>query len=208
MERWEEERVGGETASEDPEAIDEREPLAEQSDAPAEEGQEAQRRQYSGVGARVTAVLTAAEKASEQMLTLAREESDEIRRQAHNEAEALVERRRFEGEEEARQRLAQADVEADGIRARAEAEAREVEAKARMRQERFHEETRLLNDRVQWARSGLRDITARLGEVLVEPDFESAASAESDELGLGAGPESAPPLERPAAGWERTEPEG
>ncbi|TMJ95962.1 MAG: ATP synthase F0 subunit B [Actinobacteria bacterium] len=224
MEQWEGQRSAEEAAPNSVEApVEEPEGTSEIVDQdPAGDGaDDAPRRQYSGVGARVTAVLTAAEKAAEQMLTLAREEADELRRQAHSEAEALVERRRFEAEEEARQRLAQADVEADGIRARAEAEGREVEAKARMRQERFLEETRLLADRVEWARGGLGEITARLTEVLYEPDFEPA---EGQRLGAGGGqslassglesvPEAAPETgseptaaDEPAStGWDRPE---
>src|SRR5439155_7118827 len=91
VEQWEGQRSAEEAAPNSVEApVEEPEWTSEIVDQdPAGDGaDDAPRRQYSGVGARVTAVLTAAEKAAEQMLTLAREEADELRRQAHSEAEA------------------------------------------------------------------------------------------------------------------------
>src|SRR5215216_2782466 len=69
-----------------------------------------------GIGTRVSAVFTAAEKAANDMLTLAREQAEDILRKAEAEAASYASHRRSQAEEEARHVLAEAEAEAHGIR--------------------------------------------------------------------------------------------
>lgn len=116
------------------------------------------------IGPRVTAVFTAAEKAAQHIVEMAREEAEDVRRRAQAESDTLLSQRRYEAEEEAARLLAEARAQADAIRATAEEEARQTEEAARRRELRIREETRLLEERVEWAREGLRDVGERLRE--------------------------------------------
>lgn len=116
------------------------------------------------IGPRVTAVFTAAERAAQHIVDMAREEADDVRRRAEAEAETHVTQRRFQAEEEAARLVAEARTQADQIRASAEEAARQTEESARRREVRIREETKLLEERVEWAREGLRDVAERLRE--------------------------------------------
>jgi hypothetical protein len=125
-------------------------------------------RETSGVeldiGPRVTAVFTAAEKAAQHIVEMAREEAEDVRRRAETEAETHVTQRRYQAEEEAVRLIAEARAQADQIRSAAEEAARQTEESARRREVRIREETKLLEERVEWAREGLREVADRLRE--------------------------------------------
>jgi hypothetical protein len=116
------------------------------------------------IGPRVTAVFTAAERAAQHIVDMAREEANDVRRRAEAEAETHLTQRRYQAEEEAARVVAEARVQADQIRSAAEEEARQIQESARRRELRIREETRLLEERVEWASEGLRDVAARLRE--------------------------------------------
>ncbi|HEY7196582.1 MAG TPA: hypothetical protein VH306_05315 [Gaiellaceae bacterium] len=167
------------------------------------------------IGPRVTAVFTAAEKAAQHIVTMAREEAEDVRRRAEAEAEALLTQRRYQAEEEAARIVAEARMQADQIQATAEEEARQIEETARRRELRIREESRLLAERIEWARDGLRDVGERLREAEVQvtlplppsaPDApptrrdarpDSAASGIAEPAGVEPGDEV---VEPPAAG--------
>jgi F0F1-type ATP synthase membrane subunit b/b' len=128
-----------------------------------------------GVGARVNAVFTAAEKAAQHILTMAREEGDDIRRQARAEADTLVQEWRVEAEREAERILAEARGQGEAIKEEARAAARRIEDDARVRKDRLREETRLIEERVAWAHEGLREVAARLTEIAAADDEPPAA---------------------------------
>jgi cell division septum initiation protein DivIVA len=122
-----------------------------------------------GVGARVTAVFTAAEKAAEHIMSLAREEADDVRRRAHAEIDTYRQECRNTAEQEA-QRIIQAAHDSAGLIERdARAAADELERAARERRNRLLEETHLIEERVEWAREGLREVVGRLEQV-ASPD--------------------------------------
>lgn len=139
------------------------------------------------IGPRVTAVFTAAEKAAQHIVDMAREEAEDVRRRADAEAETLVTQRRYQAEEEAARLLAEARAQADQIRGAAEETARQTEESARRREVRIREETRLLEERVEWAREGLREVADRLREA------EALVTLPSSEPSRGASP---PPPQR------------
>jgi hypothetical protein len=116
------------------------------------------------IGPRVTAVFTAAEKAAQHIVEMAREEAEDVRRRAEAEAETYLTQRRFQAEEEAARLVAEARAQADQIRSAAEETARQMEESARRRVVRIREETKLMEERVEWAREGLRDVADRLRE--------------------------------------------
>jgi hypothetical protein len=116
------------------------------------------------IGPRVTAVFTAAERAAQHIVNMAREEAEDVRRRAEAEAETHLTQRRYQAEEEAARLVAEARVHADQIRSAAEEEARQIQESARRREVRIREETRLLEERVEWASEGLRDVADRLRE--------------------------------------------
>jgi cell division septum initiation protein DivIVA len=128
-----------------------------------------------GVGARVDAVFVAAEKAAAHILALAREEADEVRRQARGEAEAIARQQRNELDQEVERVLADARRQGDEIREQARVEAEKIEDAALVRKARLREELRLLEERAEWAREGLREVTLRLGDVFGEPEAEEPA---------------------------------
>jgi hypothetical protein len=128
-----------------------------------------------GVGARVTAVFTAAEKAAEHIMSLAREEADDVRRRAHAEIDTYRQECRNTAEQEA-QRIIQAAHDSAGLIERdARAASEELERAARERRNRLLEETHLIEERVEWAREGLREVVGRLEQVASpdEPDPET-----------------------------------
>lgn len=132
------------------------------------------------IGPRVTAVFTAAEKAAQHILTMAREEADDLRRRSEAEAESLLSQRRYQAEEEAARRLAEAQAQADSIRQAAEDEAHEIEGSARRREYRIREEARLMEERVEWAREGLREVADRLRDAQPDAGFMPMASTRAE----------------------------
>jgi cell division septum initiation protein DivIVA len=125
--------------------------------------------QYSAsVGARVGAVLTTAERAAEEIVRLARDEAQDLLRQAEADSEARMRRRVQEAEEEARTILDVARAEAEQMRRDAERETAELERSSEARRSRLGEETRLLRERIEWAREGLGDLLTRLDELRPE----------------------------------------
>jgi hypothetical protein len=120
------------------------------------------------IGARVSAVFTAAEKAAQHIIKLAHEEAADSHKRAEADAESLRAQRRYEAEEEARQILEQARKEAEAIKEEARDAAREVEAEASARKLRLREEVRLMEERIEWAREGLREVAARLDGIFPE----------------------------------------
>ena len=157
-------------------------PAPEESEAESPAGE-------LNIGPRVTAVFTAAEKAAQHIVTMAREEADDLRRRAEAEAETLLSQRRYQAEEEASRRLADAQAQADQIRTAAEEEARQIAETAHRRELRIREETRLLEERVEWAREGLGEVLARLreaefnlaGSPAGEPPSVPSSGTENDE---------------------------
>jgi cell division septum initiation protein DivIVA len=131
------------------------------------------------IGARVSAVFTAAEKAAQHILTLAHEEAADIHKRAESDGESLRAQRRLEAEQEARHLLEQARAEAETVRDAARSAAREVEADAAARKLRLREEVRLLEERIEWARDGLREVASRLDGIF--PEHGHAPKTDSDE---------------------------
>ena len=138
------------------------------------------------IGPRVTAVFTAAEKAAQHIVEMAREEAEDVRRRAEAEAETHVTQRRFQAEEEAVRLVAEARAQADQIRSAAEETARQMEESARRRVVRIREETKLMEERVEWAREGLRDVADRLREA------EALVTIQSSEPPRAQAPPSRP----------------
>jgi cell division septum initiation protein DivIVA len=147
--------------------------MTEPNEVPAGPGQEQSEDEPSlagelNIGPRVTAVFTAAERAAQHIVTMAREEADDLRRRAEAEAESLLSQRRYLADEEASRRIADAQTQADQIRTAAEEEARQIEETAHRRELRVREETRLLEERVEWAREGLREVAERIRDTEME----------------------------------------
>jgi len=132
-----------------------------------------------GIGARVTAVFTAAEKAGQHIVTLAREEAEDILRQARAEAEAYRREQKLQADKEVEQIFADARRKADSIEHDARMSARQVEDDARVRKERLREEARLIEERVQWAKDGLAEVDDRLQQVFLDNE-PPASSSDSD----------------------------
>ncbi|HEX2505925.1 MAG TPA: hypothetical protein VHK22_06940 [Gaiellaceae bacterium] len=157
------------------------------------------------IGPRVTAVFTAAEKAAQHIVDMAREEAEDVRRRAEAEVETYLTQRRYQAEEDAARLVAEARVQADHIRSAAEEAARQTEEAARRREVRIREETRLLEERVEWARDGLREVADRLREAEALVTIPSAEPTRST-------PPPAPPPPRadvpPAATLSGAEPAG
>lgn len=131
-----------------------------------------------GVGARVTAVFTAAEKAAEHIMSLAREEADDIRRRTHADIDTYRQECRNTAEQEA-QRIIQAAHDHGGrIEKDARAAADELERAARERRNRLLEETHLIEERVEWAREGLREVVSRLEQVASPDESEPEPATE------------------------------
>ena len=122
----------------------------------------------SGIGARVTAVFTAAEKAGQHIVSLAREEAEDIRREARAEADAYLREQKLQADKEVEQIFADARRKAEAIEEDARIAARQVEDDARVRKERLREEGRLIEERIAWAKEGLSEVNERLEQVFLE----------------------------------------
>jgi hypothetical protein len=133
----------------------------------------------SGIGARVTAVFTAAEKAGQHIVSLAREEAEDIRREAHAEAEAYLREQKLAADKEVEGIFVEARRRAQAIEDDARAAARQVEDDARIRKERLREEARLIEERIDWAKEGLGEVRERLEQGFLENEAP-AAQAETD----------------------------
>jgi F0F1-type ATP synthase membrane subunit b/b' len=118
-----------------------------------------------GIGARVTAVFTAAEKAGQHIVSLARSEAEDILREARAEAEAYKQQRKLEADQDVERIFAEARRKADGIEEDARVRARQVEDDARVRKERLREEARLVEERIDWVKEGLREVSDRIQQV-------------------------------------------
>ena len=121
-----------------------------------------------GIGARVTAVFTAAEKAGQHIVSLSREEAEDILREAKAEAEAYLREQKLQADKEAEQILAEARKKAEVIESEARVSARQVEDDARVRKERLREEARLIEERITWAKEGLAEVDDRLQQVFLD----------------------------------------
>jgi hypothetical protein len=140
--------------------------------APAEEPSE----DDQGIGARVTAVFTAAEKAGQHIVTLAREEAEDIQRQARAEADAYLHEQKLQADQEVERMLADARRRAEAIEDESRRSARQVEDDARVRKERLREEARLIEERIAWAKEGLHEVNDRLEQVFLDNEPLGAAT--------------------------------
>jgi hypothetical protein len=122
----------------------------------------------SGIGARVTAVFTAAEKAGQHIVSLSREEAEDIKREARAEAEAYLRERKLEADIEVEKIFAEARSKAEAIEAEARNRAQQVEDDSRVRKERLREEARLIEERIAWAKEGLVEVSDRIEQVFLE----------------------------------------
>ena len=159
-----------------PEAVREKgaEEEAQQVEAPAAGASE----DDQGIGVRVTAVFTAAEKAGQHIVSLAREEAEDILRQAKAEAEAYRREQKLDADKEVEQIFVEAQRKADVIENEARVAARQVEDDARVRKERLREEARLIEERIQWAKEGLFEADERIQQILL--DEAPALRSETD----------------------------
>jgi hypothetical protein len=130
----------------------------------------------AGIGARVTAVFTAAEKAGQHIVSLSREEAEDIKREARAEAEAYLRERKLEADVEVQKIFADARSKADVIEAEARTRAQQVEDDARVRKERLREEARLIEERIAWAKEALAEAGDRIEQVFLEGDSLIAQS--------------------------------
>jgi len=121
-----------------------------------------------GIGARVTAVFTAAEKAGQHIVSLAREEAEDILRQAKAEAEAYLREQKLQADKDVEQIFSEARRKAGAIEEEARVAARQVEDDARVRKERLREEARLIEERIAWAKEGLSEVKDRIEQVFLE----------------------------------------
>jgi hypothetical protein len=158
-----------------PEAVVEEEPEEQRADVDAEASErEAQTPELEpsdddqGIGARVTAVFTAAEKAGQHIVTLAREEAEDIRREARAEADAYLREQKLQADKEVEQIFAEARRKAQAIEEEARVASRQVEDDARVRKDRLREEARLIEERISWAKEGLAEVDERLQQVFLE----------------------------------------
>jgi hypothetical protein len=129
-----------------------------------------------GIGARVTAVFTAAEKAGQHIVSLAREEAEDIRRQARAEVDAYLREQKVQADKDLEQIFSDARRKAEAIEDGARAAARQVEDDARVRKERLREEARLIEERIHWAKEGLLEVDERLQEVFLEGEPQALKS--------------------------------
>lgn len=163
--------------------VEEREEYVEQPDAEVAETVAAESAAPTdddqGIGARVTAVFTAAEKAGQHIVTLAREEADDIRREARLEAEAYLQQQKLEADQEVQRTVAEARRKAEAIETDARIAARQVEDDARVRRERLREEARLIEERIAWAKEGLREVNERLEQVFLADEPLPLADSDS-----------------------------
>ena len=156
------------------------------SEAPPTAGEAPPREQdFPGLGAQVAGVFTAAERAAQQMIAMGQEEVEDLRRRARAEMDSLRARRLSQAEDEARRIRAEAEAEGRGIRAAARNAVCGVEGSARRRLEHGAADARVLEERVEWARHGLRDVVARLQQI-------------SSQRGSAEGSDEPPGEERPS----------
>ena len=159
-----------------PEVVEDEVAGVEEVEAPP--APEAESSEDAGIGARVTAVFTAAEKAGQHIVTLAREEADDIIRQARAEAEAYNREQKLNVDQEIEGVFAEARRKAEAIEGEARVAARQVEDDARVRKERLREEARLIQERIDWAKEGLSEVNERLEQVFLDESL--AQQSEND----------------------------
>ena len=131
---------------------------------------------------------------------MARAEVEDLRRQADTEIHAMRAQRRQEAEIEARQIVQSARDEAEIIRTEAVRSAEAVEDAARRREQWIDEGIRLMVERAEWARRGLREVITRLDDFVVRapaewpdtPPIPSAEASEPPPAARMAGPPSEP----------------
>jgi F0F1-type ATP synthase membrane subunit b/b' len=179
--------------------------------ASSDEEAPARRTDHGTTGAKVAAVLNAAEEAAETIRGDATREANEILRQAKVDATARVDeltrdaervrteaddyakdirdavdsygtQARREAEEEARKILADAEDQARATREAAQDMATQIEADARRRHESLTRESKSLEERRQRVLDGLRDLTAQLQDALVEPPSREIDESLADAL--------------------------
>ena len=134
-----------------------------------------------GIGARVTAVFTAAEKAGQHIVTLAREEADDILRQARAEADAYLREQKLQADKEVEQIFADARRKADAI---------EHEARAVRRALRFRPDDPLLTEFlarravVNFSYDRLLAVSQQPYRDLEEGRYDELARLELERLGI------------------------
>ena len=126
----------------------------------------------AGIGPRVSAVFTAAERAADHIVQMARAEVEDIRRQAESEAQTMRQQQREEAEQEARSIIASAQAEAEAIRADALRDTAEVEESARRREQAILDRIRYMSDRAEWARHSLTDALSHVEEFIARAPSE------------------------------------
>ena len=125
-----------------------------------------------GIGPRVSAVFTAAERAADQIVAMAREEVEDIRRAAEAEASTMIAQKREASEQEARAVLAAAHAEAEAIRSDALRAAAELQENARRREHAIEERVRYMAERADWARHSLIEALSHVEEFIARPPAE------------------------------------
>lgn len=174
--------------------------------------QEDERLRPADVGSRVSAILAAAERASEELRAEANREVSELLGRAESDAAARISeltaeaertrgdaddyasdvrlavdsyasQHRREAEEEGRRAVADAEEQARAMRETAEDMARQIDGDAHRRVEELRQEIKLLEDRRERAFQSLRDVAAQLEDVSLRPRVgERADQVESLEL--------------------------
>lgn len=154
-------------------------------------------RSYGALGARVTGILEAAERAAEEIKAEARTQAAQLERQAHGDAEnlkqtlteetrrareeadefardmrlaveAYASQHRRQAEEEGRTIVADAERQAAEMRAAAENAIQQAEAEVRRRNDALRAEVRMLEQRKHDAVERLREVAALVDDVLPE----------------------------------------
>ena len=136
---------------------------------------------FPGLGAQVAGVFTAAERAAQQMIAMGQEEVEDLRRRARAEMDSLRAGRLSQAEDEARRIVAEAEAEARRVREAAQNAVWELEDSARRRVEHVVADARLLEERVEWARDGLRDVVARLQQISSQRGSTEASEERGEE---------------------------
>lgn len=140
---------------------------------------------YAEVGAGVSAILEAAERAADEIRDAARTEAANEARDLRLAAESYGTRQRQEADEEARRIVGQAEQQAREIRDDAEEKAREHMAGAESRLRAIGAEIRYLEAKRERVADALRSIAADIDETLANdrvPDAGAPAAAPPDEL--------------------------
>ena len=150
---------------------------------------------YTEIGERVAGVLSAAERAADQIRADAQAQADDLLRGAHAEAERVrnqartyendtrdavdayaTEQRRI-AEEQIGVQLSDAEAQARATREAAEEMARRIEEDARLRGQTLREESHAAEERLKKVLAGMRRMSAQLEELLGAP---AAAQADGD----------------------------